>query len=320
MKSKVDYFNNLYKEILLNTPKTTEVKIPESYGEGIISQTTTKHGIIISDWKLKYHSDICLQGESDKDSLHMIFCFDAGMSWSVMGEQSVIDIKKDEVVFYNTQGRMENAYYKGDCNYHFKSIKIPYVYFFEILENYFELYEVETYKSKILSAASKITITPSMKRTVLEIKDFLLYRGGLGHLFLEAKILELLSMYLCEVLEIRILPSNNNRLSHSDREIVLKAKDFIDKELDYSPSYKEISEHVHVSVSKLSKDFADFIGVPIHTYIIEQRLEKSTAFLAKKDLTISQIASLVGYNKASNFTDAFRRKYGMTPSEYRSTI
>lgn len=320
MSTKVNYFNKIYKEMLLNTPQTTKVKIPENYGEGVISQTTTKHGIIISDWQLKYHSDICLQGESAKDSLHMIFCFDNGMSWSVMGEQTVFDIKKDEVIFYNTQGKTENAYYKGDCKYSFKSIKIPYVYFFEILGNYFELYEVEIYKAKLLSEVSKITITSNMKRTVLEIKDFLLYRGGLGHLFLEAKILELMSMFLGEVLELSVLKQSKIRISRSDRESVMEAKRYIDSNIDDAPSYKEIAEYVHVSVSKLSKDFADFIGLPIHTYIIEQRLEKSTLLLAKDNLTISQVASLVGYNKSSNFAEAFRKKYGMTPSEYRATI
>lgn len=306
--------------MLLNTTQTTKVKIPENYGEGVISQTTTKHGIIISDWQLKYHSDICLQGESAKDSLHMIFCFDNGMSWSVMGEQTVFDIKKDEVIFYNTQGKTENAYYKGDCKYSFKSIKIPYVYFFEILGNYFELYEVEIYKAKLLSEVSKITITSNMKRAVLEIKDFFLYRGGLGHLFLEAKILELMSMFLGEVLELSVLKQSKTRISRSNRESVMEAKRYIDSNIDDAPSYKEIAEYVHVSVSKLSKDFADFIGLPIHTYIIEQRLEKSTLLLAKDNLTISQVASLVGYNKSSNFAEAFRKKYGMTPSEYRATI
>ena len=70
MRKKVKYFNNLYKEMLQNTPQTTTVKIPSNYGEGTVSQTTTKHGIIISDWQLKYHSDVCLEGESTKDSLH----------------------------------------------------------------------------------------------------------------------------------------------------------------------------------------------------------------------------------------------------------
>ena len=319
-KSKVDYFNNLYKEMLLNTPQTTKVKIPENYGEGVISQTTTKHGIIISDWQLKYHSDICLQGESAKDSLHMIFCFDNGMSWSVMGEQTVFDIKKDEVVFYNAQDKLENAYYKGNCRYSFKSIKIPFEYFFGILENYFELYEVEIYKTKLLSEVSKIIITPSMKRAVFEINDFLLYRGSLGHLFLEAKILELISMFLGEVLELSVLKPSRTRISRSDRETIMEAKQYIDSRIDDAPSYKEVAEYVHISVSKLSKDFADFIGLPIHSYIIEQRLEKSTVLLAKDSLTIGQVAALVGYNKSSNFTEAFRKKYGMTPSEYRATI
>ena len=51
MRKKVKYFNNLYKEMLQNTPQTTTVKIPSNYGEGTISQTTTKHGIGMTSMK-----------------------------------------------------------------------------------------------------------------------------------------------------------------------------------------------------------------------------------------------------------------------------
>lgn len=159
-----------------------------------------------------------------------------------------------------------------------------------------------------------------MKRIVFETKDFLLYRGGLGHLFLEAKILELMSMFLGEVLELSVLKKSKTRISCSDRETIMEAKRYIDSRIGDAPSYKEIAEYVHVSVSKLSKDFVNFMGIPIHTYIIEQRLEKSLTLFEKGDFTISQIASLVGYNKTSNFTAAFRKKYGMTPTKYRETL
>ncbi len=40
------------------------------------------------------------------------------------------------------------------------------------------------------------------------VKDFTQYRGGLGYLFLESKVFELLSVYLSEVLELSILAVN----------------------------------------------------------------------------------------------------------------
>lgn len=320
MKNRIDYFNNLYRDMIVNMPETISMQIPEHYGTGEISQTTTKQGIIISEWKLKYYSDMRVQGTNTSDYLQLIFCIEEGMSWTIEETQENFDINKGEVVIYNGNGKNEVAFYKGNSDYHFKSIKIPVTYFTNILNTYFELNEVQIYSSKLFDDVLKIVMTNNMMRVLSEIKDFLLYRGGLGHLFLEAKILELLSMCLSEVLEIRILPTNNNRLSRTDRETVLKAKDFIDSQIDYAPSYKEIAEHVHVSVSKLSKDFMNFVGQPIHSYIIEQRLEKATALLLENNLSISQIAVLVGYSKSSNFTEAFRKKFGVTPKAYRENL
>ena len=43
-----------------------------------------------------------------------------------------------------------------------------------------------------------------MEHIFAEVKDFTQYRGGLGYLFLESKVFELLSVYLSEVLELSI--------------------------------------------------------------------------------------------------------------------
>ena len=47
-----------------------------------------------------------------------------------------------------------------------------------------------------------------MEHIFAEVKDFTQYRGGLGYLFLESKVFELLSVYLSEVLELSILSSS----------------------------------------------------------------------------------------------------------------
>ena len=99
-----------------------------------------------------------------------------------------------------------------------------------------------------------------MEHIFAELKDFAQYRGGLGYLFLESKILELLSVYLSEVLELSILASNYIGISKSDRDAIVEAKRIID----------------------------------------------------------SQVATLVGYSKPSNFAAAFKKKYGVIPQNYKA--
>lgn len=150
-----------------------------------------------------------------------------------------------------------------------------------------------------------------------EVKDFTQYRGGLGYLFLESKVFELLSVYLSEVLELSILSSSYISISKSDRDSITEAKRIIDSQLAFAPSCEELAKKVNISVSKLTKGFNSLFGTSVHAYIIDQRLEKAAGLLLESDLNVSQIATLVGYSKPSNFAAAFKKKYGVIPKNYK---
>lgn len=77
-----------------------------------------------------------------------------------------------------------------------------------------------------------------------EVKDFTQYRGGLGYLFLESKVFELLSVYLSEVLELSILSSSYISISKSDRDSITEAKRIIDSQLAFAPSCEELAKRL----------------------------------------------------------------------------
>lgn len=151
-----------------------------------------------------------------------------------------------------------------------------------------------------------------------ELQDFTQYRGGLGYLFLESKVFELLSVYLSEVLELSILASTYVAISRSDRDSIIEAKRIIDSQLALAPSCEELARQVNISTSKLTKGFSSLFGTSVHAYVIDQRLEKAASLLLESNLNVSQVAILVGYSKASNFAAAFKRKYGVNPKNYKA--
>lgn len=79
-------------------------------------------------------------------------------------------------------------------------------------------------RRKILCGISKVDISPYMEHIFAELKDFSQYRGGLGYLFLESKIFELLSVYLSEVLELSILQADHINISKMIEMRLLKQK------------------------------------------------------------------------------------------------
>lgn len=56
---------------------------------------------------------------------------------------------------------------------------------------------------------------------------------------------------------------------------------------------------------------------PTH-YILDYRLEKASRFLTQTTLPLSQIASICGFSHQSHFAEYFKKKYQITPLQYRS--
>ena len=97
----------------------------------------------------------------------------------------------------------------------------------------------------------------------------------------------------------------------------MEAKRIIDGQLAFAPSCEELSRMVHLSMTKLTRGFSTFYGMPIHQYIIEQRLTQAAQLLLEGDWNVSEVATIVGYGKASNFAAAFKKRYGVAPKNYR---
>lgn len=312
------YMSNLYRDLLSNSPQTVTIDIPANMGTGQISQVVTKQGAVISDWKMNYFSDMNVQGVNSEDYVQLLFCFADGVSWNIADNRQSVSIQKGESCVYRGHGKMEYLCYSGNREFLFKNIKIPITYFDKILNDYFEESEIEAYRKKLLTGISKIGITPYMEHIFAELKDFNQYQGGLGYLFLESKIFELLSVYLGEVLELSILSSSHISISKTDRNAIIEAKKIIDSQLAFAPGCEELARMVSMSTSKLTKGFSSMFGMSVHAYIIDQRLERAASLLLDSNLNVSQIAALVGYSKASNFAAAFKRKYGVIPKKYKN--
>lgn len=313
------YLGKLYNDLIVNSPQKISVEIPSDMGRGRIAQTKIKHGVILSDWQMCYRSDMNVQGLVSKEYMQIIFCLNDGISWGIMNEGRSVTIQKNESCIYAGHGGTEYICYKKDSAFSFKSIKIPIAYFSHLLADYFDGQEAIAYEEKILGGISKVPVTPVMEQILTETSRFTQYRGGLGYLYLDGKLLELLAIYLGEVLELDILMGKHISMSRTERNAIMEAKHIIDSQLAFAPSCEELSRMVHLSMTKLTRGFSAFYGMPIHQYIIEQRLTQAAQLLLEGEWNVSEVAAIVGYGKASNFSAAFKKRYGVAPKNYRKT-
>ena len=109
---------------------------------------------------------------------------------------------------------------------------------------------------------------------------------------------------------------HQNRLRPDDAELVRAVKERIDREYTSAPSISTLAHDYGVSPSKLTGDFKKQYGMPLHAYIIECRLCEAARLLRTGMYTVGEVAETVGYVKAGQFSEAFRRRFGVLPREY----
>jgi AraC-like DNA-binding protein len=131
-------------------------------------------------------------------------------------------------------------------------------------------------------------------------------------MFVEAKIIQLL------LLQLEQLCCNNChikcQLKKSDTAKMYQVRDIILYNLKQPFSLKELAHQVGTNEFTLKKGFKTIFGTTVFGFLNDVKMEKAQNLLTEKELTITQVAELVGYKNATHFTTAFKKKYGTLPS------
>ncbi len=78
-----------------------------------------------------------------------------------------------------------------------------------------------------------------------------------------------------------------------------------------------LAQQANMSKSAFSQRFSQVVGQPPLQYVTECRIQRACELLSDTRLGVKQIASLVGYESPSAFSNAFKRWIGRSPASYR---
>jgi AraC-like DNA-binding protein len=146
------------------------------------------------------------------------------------------------------------------------------------------------------------------------------YRHSLKRVYLEGKILELIAVYMDEMVNENGAGNSAVKLSSYDMEALYKAKMVLDEDIVSPPTLAGLARRVCLNEYKLKKGFKELFGIPVHAYVIDKRLEMARFLIEDKRLKVTEAALFVGYNDASHFAEKFKKKYGINPSEYIKSL
>lgn len=82
-------------------------------------------------------------------------------------------------------------------------------------------------------------------------------------------------------------------------------------------SLDSVSQILNINASYFSVLFKRAFGVNFVDYLAELRMNAAKALLLDPMRSTAEVANMVGYESANYFTRAFKKKVGMTPTDYR---
>lgn len=100
--------------------------------------------------------------------------------------------------------------------------------------------------------------------------------------------------------------------------VVRNAVRYIQEKYAHPFTLKSMADELYVSPNYLCELFKKHTGKNITEYLSDYRLHQAEKYLQQVACKVSDVSALVGYKDVKYFSTAFKKKYGMSPLEYRN--
>jgi AraC family transcriptional regulator, regulatory protein of adaptative response / methylphosphotriester-DNA alkyltransferase methyltransferase len=100
--------------------------------------------------------------------------------------------------------------------------------------------------------------------------------------------------------------------------IFAEAAEILERDFSGPVRIGEVARRVATSPRQLQRVFADVGGLGFRSYLRRLRMSHAAQLLASTEIRVNEVARRVGYGDASQFSKAFKRTYGVSPSQSRA--
>ncbi|MGG5371891.1 AraC family transcriptional regulator [Enterococcus sp. AZ196] len=128
------------------------------------------------------------------------------------------------------------------------------------------------------------------------------------------------SILVHELLNELILQKYQMDFSDSEIPVYLYAvKNYIDENFRRGVTLEEMEGQFHINKYQIVKDFSKYMGQPPVDYQISCKISYAKDLLRYSNLSIKEVSMEIGIDNFAYFSRLFKKKTGVSPSDYRST-
>lgn len=117
------------------------------------------------------------------------------------------------------------------------------------------------------------------------------------------------------------------REARTDLYTIVSEFDWIDEVLSYirknlqeNLSIGQLAKQFHLNENYFSRKFKKYMDMAVMEYITEIRLHQAYQLLTNYSISIQSISDQCGFPNSKSFTTVFKKRYGMTPRDYRKKM
>lgn len=172
-------------------------------------------------------------------------------------------------------------------------------------------------KQELVSLSRENLHITAQMDTVLREMTHCQKSGVIKRLFLESKVLELLSLQI-EQYESACTKKGKDSVKEGDLDKLHHARYLVEKNLGDPYSLSELARLTGLNEFKLKSGFKKIFGNTVFGYLHGLRMEEARKLLLDERRPLAEVADYCGYEHVQHFITAFKKKYGVTPGKYRA--
>ncbi|ABR49927.1 helix-turn-helix- domain containing protein, AraC type [Alkaliphilus metalliredigens QYMF] len=303
-------YNSIYRKDSFEA----EMKLPEKMGKGFCQRIIVKPSMEISISDMTFHESLTMGGGHDKGLYYFAFCLGEALQWRAEGDKKEYEIDCGESCIFNVNQEKSICTYKPEQRFWGISIGLDVALVTNMMHHI-----GKQNAATLLSHGDSYFYKRKFSSTIKVILNDMIhcgYKGYVKKIYLEGKVLELIAVFMDEIIFENGRLHSSISLSASDINALHKARRILDENIVTPPTIGKLARLICLNEYKLKTGFKEFFGMPIHAYVIDKRLEMARFLMENKKLRVTETAILIGYSDASHFAEKFRRKYGVNPSEF----
>lgn len=284
-----------------------EMTLTDQVAYGGVSTQELSPGMFLTQSEMNFKKDTVFQEQYQARSvLQFSFCMEGSYEWNYR-ENGSYQASPAECSIQSGILKQCDSYYQKGHTYRSVGISLEKRHrdrFMEYLEG------AHLAKANGSMCTRLFASTPRIRLILQQLLDVPADQR-VQKIYLEGKVLELLAVFCTDAVG---KSRDSIAISKEDYRCILKAREMIDYHFLEPLTISQIAEASYLSETKLKQYFKSCFGCTVYDYIVEKRMEKAYTLLQSGKYKIRDIVWMVGYSNPSHFTESFRKRYGVNPS------